>query len=109
MVAVDVYGEALIQVLRGGKSYKLACKLVDNGNLRPILDRRACVGMGILQYTDNDSIGKPDTHGAQVFVTDPRFSLLRPISKEELRERFPAVFAEKTGKLIGWPTPHPGQ
>ena len=36
-----------------------------------------------------------------MFVTDQRFSLLRPISKEELRERFPVVFAEKTGILAG--------
>ena len=54
--------------------------------------------MGILQYADNNSI---DTQGAQVFVTDQRFSLLWPMSKQELRERFPAVFAEKTGKFVG--------
>ena len=59
-----------------------------------------CVGMGILQHTDNDSISKPDAQGAQVFDTEQQPSPYRPISTEELRERFPAVFTEKIGNWL---------
>ena len=106
---LTICGEAIIRVWRGGKSYKLACKLVDNDTLRPILGRRACIGMGILKYMDNDSIQQPDVRGARVFATEQqsvdRNPLSKedrnPLSKEELVKRFPTVFTEKTGVLAG--------
>ena len=67
---INVCGEVIIRVWRGGKSYRLACKLVDNDTVRPILGRRACIGMGIIRYIDNDRISQPTTEGALVFATD---------------------------------------
>ena len=99
---INVCGEVIIRVWRGGKSYRLACKLVDNDTVRPILGRRACIGMGIIRYIDNDRISQPTTEGALVFATDQQRTISQsPLTKEELQERFPSVFADKTGTLAG--------
>ena len=45
---IPVYGIATIEVSRGSSKYKLACKLVDKTNTRPLLGRKACVGMKIV-------------------------------------------------------------
>ena len=69
---INACGEVIIRVWRGGKSYRLACKLVDSDTVRPILGRRACIRMGIIRYIDNDRICQPNTEGAHapVFATD---------------------------------------
>ena len=67
---VDVVGEAILRVWRGEKSYRIRCKLVDNESIRPIFGRRACVGLNIIQYTDNDDLNRPRTNGAAVFSTE---------------------------------------
>ena len=38
---------------------QLDCKLVDNDTIRALLGRKACVGMKIIKYTDNDQLNKP--------------------------------------------------
>ena len=49
---------------------KLDCKLVYRDNIRAILGRKACVGMKIIAYLDNDQVRKPDTRNAQEFSVD---------------------------------------
>ena len=58
--------------------------------------------MGIIRYIDNDCICQPNTEGALVFATDQQRTISQsPLTKEELQERFPSVFADKTGTLAG--------
>ena len=35
--------------------------MVDSNDIRPILGRKACTGMGILVYRDNDHLNRPET------------------------------------------------
>ena len=101
---VAVIGETILRVWRGEKSYLLRVKLVDHDDIRPILGRRACIGMNIVQYIDNDQINEPATDGAAVFATEERrYSSSRPrmLSKEDLFLKFPSVFADTTGEMDG--------
>ena len=75
------------------------CKLVDNKDIRPILGRKACIGMNIVKYTDNDAINKPTTWNASVYSVDA--NLNGGMSKGSLLNQFPDVFAEEVGQLDG--------
>ena len=55
---------------RGDYKCILICKLVDNDTIRPILGKKACVGMKLIEYTDNEALPKPATRGAQVYAVD---------------------------------------
>ena len=79
-------------------TYRLDCKLVDNKDIRPILGRKACIGMNIVKYTDNDAINKPTTGNASVYSVEDNLS---GMSKESLVKQFPEVFAEEVGQLDG--------
>ena len=46
---LPVVGQVIIPVWREGQRFKLDCKLVDNIDIRPILGRKACLGMNIIQ------------------------------------------------------------
>ena len=71
------------------------CKLVDYKDIRPILGRKACTGMSIVKYSDNDAINKPTTGNASVYSVDDNLNW--GMSKESL----PDVFAEEVGQLDG--------
>ena len=49
-------GSVLLRVWRGNFRCKLDCKLVDSSQIRPLLGRKACLGMNIVSYLDNDKI-----------------------------------------------------
>jgi len=58
---LPVVGRVVLRVWRGRTKYRLECKLVDSPKIRPLLGRKACLGMGIIEYWDNDAINKPVT------------------------------------------------
>jgi len=66
------------------------CKLVDSDRIRPLLGRKACVGMEIITYLDNDSMNSPETKDAAVFALEVR----QYTSKEHLIQQHPKVFEE---------------
>ncbi|PFX11501.1 Retrovirus-related Pol polyprotein [Stylophora pistillata] len=74
------------------------CRLVDNNDIRPILGRKACIGMGVVVYQDNDHPNKPETGTAPVYAVQAQDTVL---SKEELVTKFPKVFTEGVGDLDG--------
>ena len=96
-----------MRVWRGEKSYRIRCKLVDNESIRPILGRRACIGLNIIQYTDNDELTRPRTNGAAVFSTEEVINKQIPQppvklqSVEDVIGAFPEVFAKVTGAMQG--------
>ena len=57
--ALPVVGSVLLRVWRGSFRCKLDCKLVDSSQIRPLLGRKACLGMNIVSYLDNDKIHPP--------------------------------------------------
>ena len=58
---LPVIGEVRIRVSRRDFKCKLDCKLMDSDLIRPILGRRACIGMHLIEYHDNDALNKPET------------------------------------------------
>ena len=96
---LPVVGQVTLRVWRDSFKCLLDCKLVDYKDIRPILGRKACIGMNIVKYTDNDAINKPTTGNASVYSMDD--NLNGGMSKERLLNQFPDVFAEEVGQLDG--------
>ena len=53
---LPVVGKMLLRVRWGDFRCQVDCKLVDNSNIRPLLGRKACLGMKIVSYLDNDEL-----------------------------------------------------
>ena len=98
MVVQSLWFLVKLHLWRDNVTYRLDCKLVDNKDIRPILGRKACIGMNIVKYTDNDAINKPTTGNASVYAVEDNLS---GMSKESLVKQFPEVFAEEVGQLDG--------
>ena len=94
---LPVVGSVLLKVQRGNVQYKLDCKLVDHRGIRPLLGRKACLGMKIVSYLDNDKLNKPNTNGCFVFTLEDTDL----ISIEHLKEKYPKVFGKGIGLLDG--------
>ena len=94
---LPVVGSVLLRVWREESKYRLECKLVDSRKIRPLLGRKACLGMMVIQYLDNDAIRKPDTANAPVYALEPA----GPISIEQLKKEHPEVFGPRVGLLEG--------
>ena len=69
---IPVVSEAVMRMWRSEKSYLLRYKLADDESICPILGHRACLGMSIIQYTDNVRINTPQSRGAAVFATEAK-------------------------------------
>ena len=67
---IQVAGLVQLKVWRGVYQCKLDCKLVDCENIQPLLGRKACLGLTIITYLDNDSMNKPSTKTAAVFALE---------------------------------------
>ena len=90
-----VVGSVLLRVWR--PKYRLECKLVDSRKTQPLLGRKACLGMMVIQYLDNDAIRKPDTGNTPVYALEPA----GPILIEQLKKEHPEVFGPGVGRLEG--------
>ena len=90
---IKVIRHFVIRVWRGDASYLLDCCLVDNKEIRSILGRKAYLGMDIIQYDDNDSLNKPQTGDAAVFMVQP--SPQSMLTQEEMLAKFPSVFSDR--------------
>ena len=53
---IPVIGKAILRVWRRDFRCRLDCKIVDKSNIRPLLGRKACLGMKIVAYLDNDKL-----------------------------------------------------
>ena len=94
-----VVGRVLLRVRRGDFKCRLDCKLVGQQGIRPLLGRKACIGMKIVAYLDNDQLNKPSTKNAEVYaVGDDESS---QVTKEQLIQKYPSVFANEVGLLEG--------
>ena len=93
---LTVVGEVRVRVWRGDYKCILICKLVDSDKIRPILGRKACVGMKLIEYTDNDALHKPATRGAHVYAVEGAL-----ISKAAITEKYATVFGDGIGELEG--------
>ena len=67
---LPVVGSTLLRVSRGKIRCHLDCKLVDREDVRPLLGRKACLGMKIVSYLDNDQLNQPSTGESTVYKVD---------------------------------------
>ena len=95
---IAVVGKIILRVHRGEAKYLIDCKLVQGNRIRPLLGRKACVGMNIVSYLDNDAMNKPDTREAHVYTVS---SSKQPVTKDELIRLHPQVFSDGVGCLEG--------
>ena len=96
---LPVVGEVILKASRDETKCKLNCKLVDSEDIRPILGRKACLGMNIIRYTDNDALNKPQTRSFPIYAVKDNGDKF--LTKEHLCNQFPEVFSEGVGKLEG--------
>ena len=94
---IPVYGTVLLRVQHGDGHCKLVCKLVDRDDIRESLGRKACVGMKIIAYLDNDQVRKLDPRNAQVFSVDE----YAPMTTGDVIKKFPTVFGTGVGLVAG--------
>ena len=94
---LPVVGTVLLRVRRGDLQCHLDCKLVDRNDIRPILGRKACLGLKIVAYLDNDQLNKPDTSGAAIYAVETP----SPMSTEQFIKKHPKVFSDGVGLLEG--------
>ena len=100
---LTVVGQVRIRVWRDDFKCQLDCKLVDNNGIRPLLGRKACMGMKIIKYIDNDELNKPRTGNASVYAVESTHAnrTCTSITKETLIKQYPEVFSDGVGKLAG--------
>ena len=93
-----------IRVWRDDLKCSLDCKIVDSKAVRPLLGHKACVGMQIIKYQDNDEINKRLTETSQVYSVENKPKQTAPrgsLTKEALFKKYPEVFGEGIRKLPG--------
>ena len=97
--SIPILGKVRLRVCRGDFRCLLDCNLVDSKKVRPILGRKACLGMNIIQYLDKDQLNRPQESYGEVYIHDVPAS--SPISTDQLIKSFPCVFADGVGALAG--------
>ena len=101
---LTVVGQVRIRMWRDDFKCQLDCNLVESNAIRPLLGRKACIGMKIIKYIDNDEINKLQTGNALVYAlenTNTTKSTRDPITQEALIKKYPEVFSDGVGKLAG--------
>ena len=88
---LEVVGSVRIRVWRENNRCKLDCILVNSPKARPLLGRKACLGMNIVSYLDNDEMNKPNTGAAPVYAVHDR-EPQKPVTKEQLLAKYPKVY-----------------
>ena len=97
--SIPILGKVHLCVWRGHFRCLLDCNLVDSKKVRPILGRKVCLGMNIIQYLDNDQLNRPQEFDGEVYTLDVPASSL--VSADQLIKSFPRVFADGMGALAG--------
>ena len=97
--SIPILGKVHLCVWRGHFRCLLDCNLVDSKKVRPILGRKVCLGMNIIQYLDNDQLNRPQEFDGEVYTLDVPAS--SPASADQLIKSFPRVFADGMGALAG--------
>ena len=94
---LPVVGTVLLRVQWGGLRGRLECKIIDRSGIHPLLGRKACLGMKIITYLDNDQLNQPVTGNATVC----ELGLHKLVSIEQLISKYASVFGSGVGLLDG--------
>ena len=97
--SIPVLGKVHSRVWRGDFRCLLNCNLVESKRVRPILVIKACLGMNIITYQDNDQLNRPQASKGGIYTHGvPATS---PVSAYQVFKRFPRVFPDGVGALAG--------
>ena len=94
---LPVVVSTLLRISRGKIRCCLDCKLVDREDVRPLLGRRACLGMKIVSYLDNDQLNQPIPGESKVYKVENA----TPGATRQLIKSYPKVFSDGVGLLQG--------
>ena len=94
---LPVVGSTLLRVSRGKIRCCLDCKLVDREDVQLLLGRRACLGMKIVSYLDNDQLNQPIPGESTVYKVENA----TPGATQQLIKSYPKVFSDGVGLLQG--------
>ena len=65
---LPVVGTLLLRVRRVDLQCRLDCKLVNRSDIRPLLGRKAFLGLKIVTYLDNDQLNKPNIGNSTIYI-----------------------------------------
>lgn len=89
---------ALVRMWRGKFRCKLNCKLVESSCIHPLLGCKACIGMNIVSYLDNDEINPPAPATTKYTV----YTIGKtPEPVETFKKKYPTLFTDGVGCLEG--------
>ena len=94
---LPVVGTVLLRVRRGDLQCRLDCKLVNRSDIKPLLGRKACLGLKIVTYLDNDQLNKPNIGNFTIYTV----ASSDPVSTKQFIMKYPKVFSEGVGLLEG--------
>ena len=97
--SIPILGRVRLRVWRGDFGCLFDCNLVDSKRVRPILGRKACLGMKIIKYLDNDQLNHPQTSDGDMYAHDAPTEPV--LSADQLVKKFPRVFGDGVAKLPG--------
>ena len=97
--SIPVLGKVHSRVWSGDFRCLLNCNLVESKRVRPILVIKACLGMNIITYQDNDQLNRPQASKGGIYTQDAWAT--SPVSADQLFKRFPRVFPDGVGALAG--------
>ena len=93
--SIPVLGKVHSRVWRRDFRCLLNCNLVESKRVRPILVIKACLGMNIITYQDNDQLNRPQASEGGIYTQDAWAT--SPVSAYQLFKRFP----DGVGALAG--------
>ena len=67
---IPILGKVPLRVWRGDFKCLFDCNLVDSKKVRPILGRKACLGMNVIYYLDNDQLNRLQESDGEVYTHD---------------------------------------
>ena len=97
--SIPVLGKVPSRVWRGDFRCLLNCNLVESKRVWPIMVIKACLGMNIITYQDNDQLNRPQASKGGIYTHDVRAT--SPVSAYQLFRRFPRVFPDGVCALAG--------
>ena len=97
--SIPILGTGHLRVWRRDFRCLLDCNLVDSKKVRPILGRKVCLEMNIIQYLDKDQLNRPQEFDGEAYTHNVPAS--SPVCADQLIKSFPRVFANGIGALAG--------
>lgn len=88
---IQVMRNVLLRVSHGDIRCQLDCEIVDKSMIRPLLARKACLGMKIVAYLDTDKLF---TRNSEIYALSSRVD---PFTMEQLIRKYLQVLSEGVG------------